>query len=95
MAWHVHMINEDRECYVAWPAGFTMSSMVQFRHLLICVITYCSMLTAVPTLLLQAVVQQLQQLFPNVQPYLHPAVSSAVIVPGRGPLQPDYQLCGA
>jgi hypothetical protein len=45
--------------------------------------------------LLQAVVQQLQQLFPDVQPYVHPSVSSAVIVPGKGPLQPDYQQCGA
>jgi hypothetical protein len=45
--------------------------------------------------LLQAVVQQLQQLFPDVQPYIHPAVSSAIIVPGKGPLQPDYQQCGA
>jgi hypothetical protein len=46
-------------------------------------------------LLMQDVVQQLQQLFPDVQPYVHPVVSSAVIVPGKGPLQPDYQQCGA
>jgi hypothetical protein len=44
--------------------------------------------------LLQAVVQQLQQLFPDVQPYIHPAVSSAIIVPSMGPQQPDYQQCG-
>ncbi|WIA10672.1 hypothetical protein OEZ85_010852 [Tetradesmus obliquus] len=42
----------------------------------------------------QDVVQQLQQLFPGVQPYVHPVVSSAVIVPGRGELQPDYEQCG-
>eukprot|EP00878_Enallax_costatus_P044934 GHUV01053731.1.p1 GENE.GHUV01053731.1~~GHUV01053731.1.p1 ORF type:complete len:207 (+),score=52.55 GHUV01053731.1:282-902(+) len=42
----------------------------------------------------QVVVQQLKQLFPHTQPYTHPILTSAVIVPGAGPLQPDYQLCG-
>jgi len=40
------------------------------------------------------VVKQLQQLFPAAHPYVHPKVPSAVIVPGTGPLQPDYASCG-
>ena len=45
-------------------------------------------------MLLQVVVQQLKQLFPHTQPYVHPILGSAVIMPGTGPLQPDYHLCG-
>eukprot|EP00879_Flechtneria_rotunda_P022103 GHRR01023321.1.p1 GENE.GHRR01023321.1~~GHRR01023321.1.p1 ORF type:complete len:143 (+),score=48.87 GHRR01023321.1:387-815(+) len=42
----------------------------------------------------EGVMQELQQLLPASQPYMHPVVNSAVILPGKGPLQPDYSLCG-
>jgi hypothetical protein len=49
-----------------------------------------------------AVVQRLQQqlLRPGghaaaAAPFVHPAVPSAVIVPGRGPLELDLAACGA
>lgn len=43
---------------------------------------------------MQAVVQQLQQLFPSSRPYVHPAVDTAVIVPGNGPLTLDTAAAG-
>lgn len=43
----------------------------------------------------QAVVQQFQQLFPSSSPYIHPAVGTAVILPGRGPLPVDAAAAGA
>jgi hypothetical protein len=44
---------------------------------------------------LQAVVQQLRQQFPSTcTPWVHRQVPQAVIVPGNGPLQPDYQAAG-
>jgi hypothetical protein len=43
---------------------------------------------------MQAVVQQLQQLFLSSRPYVHSAVDTAVIVPGKGPLTLDTAAAG-
>lgn len=45
--------------------------------------------------LLQVVVQHLQQLFPSSSPYIHTLVDTAVILPGRGPLDLDLDAAGA